>query len=137
MKVLWYFAFSFLVFYSEPLVRKNTWMRTTSVTVTFFFLEGAALKVTLSQKCSQVFHKIKRHTGNRIWEIIYSWRFYRNGLTYVLVLSWSNIMKRKLTKIPEKLSVAQCISRFTDAKCCYYDLTVHETFLPVNGEKLS
>ena len=137
MKVLWYFAFSFLVFYSEPLVRKNTWMRTTSVTVTFFFFESAALKVTLSQKCSQVFHKIKRHTGNRIWEIIYSWRFYRNGLTYVLVLSWSNIMKRKLTKIPEKLSVAQCIPRSTDAKCCYYVLTVHETFLPVNGEKLS
>ena len=31
-----------------------------------FFFESAALKVTLSQKCSQVFHKIKRHTGNRI-----------------------------------------------------------------------
>ena len=103
----------------------------------FFFSKVPLWKLLYHRNVHRSFTTIKRHIENRIWETIYSWRFYRNGLTYVLVLSWSNIMKRKLTKIPEKLSVAQCISRFTDAKCCYYVLIVHETFLPVNGEKLS
>ena len=34
-------------------------------------------------------------------------QIYSPGSTYVLILSWVNIMKRKSTKFPGKLSVAQ------------------------------
>ena len=37
MKTLWYSVFSFLFFYLEPTVRKDIWVRTTSVTVKVIF----------------------------------------------------------------------------------------------------
>ena len=37
----------------EPTVRKDTWMRTTSVTVMVIFFESGILKVTWSQICSK------------------------------------------------------------------------------------
>ena len=40
-------------FYLEPTVRKDTWMRTASVTVMVTFFESGILKVTWSQLCSK------------------------------------------------------------------------------------
>ena len=40
-------------FYLEPTVRKDTWMRTASVTVMVTFFESGILKITWSQLCSE------------------------------------------------------------------------------------
>ena len=40
-------------FYLEPTVRKDTWMRTASVTVMVTFFESGILKITWSQPCSE------------------------------------------------------------------------------------
>ena len=50
---------------------------------------------------------ITRHIDNGIWKILYSWRFYGHRSTYMLIFSWIHIMKRKLAKVPWKLSDAQ------------------------------
>ena len=41
------------------------------------------------------------------WRTTCNWRLYRHGSTYVLILSWANIMKQKTTRVAGKLSVAQ------------------------------
>ena len=89
------FGVFIFIFSLEPILRKNIWMKTTSVTF-----------VVISQKCySESYFIIAwfkfrsqhlRGTLTRaIWKILYSLRFYWHGATYVLILSWANIMKRK------------------------------------------
>ena len=49
-------------FYLEPTVRKDTWMRTASVTVMVTFFESGILKVTWSQLCSKsLLNKYEAH----------------------------------------------------------------------------
>ena len=73
------------------------------------YSESAILKVTWSQPSSKFLlnNYDDNYTDNDIWETSYNWRFYGHGLTYLLILSWLNIMKRKLTKPPGKLSVPE------------------------------
>ena len=52
MKMPWYLHVYCYYFCLEPTVRKDAWMRTTSVTVMAFFSSGI-LKVTWSQLCSK------------------------------------------------------------------------------------
>ena len=47
------------------------------------------------------------HIENGIWVTHYSWRFYGHESTYVLIVSWVSIIKRKWAKVPGKLSVWQ------------------------------
>ena len=68
---------SMVFFFLEPTVRKNTWMRTTFVTVTVNFLTVPFWKLLHHSYVQSFFSKITRHIDNSIWETLYSWRFYR------------------------------------------------------------
>ena len=46
-------------------------------------------------------------TYNSIWNLLYSWRICGHGSTYMLILSWVNIMKWKWVKMPWEFSAAQ------------------------------
>ena len=48
-----------------------------------------------------------RHTDNGIWKTSWSWRFYSNGSTYVLILPWWIARNENGQKVPGKLSVVQ------------------------------
>ena len=93
-----------LSFCLGPTERKNTCMRTTSITVMVIFLKFLFWKL-LHHSYVQVFFSIfTRDIHNGIWETLYSWRFYGNGSTYVLNISWLNITTQTLTEMARKLS---------------------------------
>ena len=107
MKVPYGILFSCFIFCLKATVKKNTWMRTISVTV-MVTISKVLFSKFLDFSCVQrSFSKITRHIDNGIWKIFHSWRFYGHGSTYQLILSWLNIMKWKWVKVPWKLSVAQ------------------------------
>ena len=97
MKVPWYSIFSFLFFCSEATITRT--------------LGGERFSSRLwhseSYLISAVFKVLNnyRHIDNGIWKD--SWRYYGHGSTYVLILSWINIMKQKWAKMPWKLLVVQ------------------------------
>ena len=97
----------FLFFCLEATVKKNTWMRTISATVMVIDSEVRFWKLLDFSYVQSSFWTITRHIDNGIWKIHYSWRFYGHGSTYILILSWINIMKWKWERVPCKLSVAQ------------------------------
>ena len=99
-------CFHFL-FFLEAAVKRNTWMRMIPGHGYGSYLKSAVLKVTWFQLCSTFFLKITQHINSCIWKILYSWRFYGYGSTYMLILSWVNFMKWKCSKVPWKWSVAQ------------------------------
>ena len=114
MKVPWYYVFSFLFFCLEPMIKKNIWMRTISVTVMVIISKVLFWKLLdISKNISDIsyvqstFLTFTRHIDNGISKTPCSWRFYGNGSTYVLILLWMNIMKRKWAKVSRKLSVVQ------------------------------
>ena len=100
-------VYIFYFFCLEATVKKNTWMRTISVTVIAIISEVPFWKLLGFSYVQSSFSKITRHIENGIWKILYKWIVYRYGSTYTLILSWVNIMKLKWAKIPWKLSVAQ------------------------------
>ena len=105
-KVPWYSVFSFFIF----LFRSNG--KNEHLDENHFrhaygnYFKSAVLKVTWFQLCWK-FSTITRHIDNGISNILYSWRFYGHGSTYMLIFSWVNIMKWKWEKVPWELSVAQ------------------------------
>ena len=114
MKVLWYSVFSFLSFCLEPMVKKNIWMRTISVTVVVIILKVLFSNLLdISKNISDIsyvqstFLTFIRHIENGISKTPCSWRLYGNGSTYVLTLPWVNIMKQKWANVSRKLSVIQ------------------------------
>ena len=114
MKVPWYSLFSFLFFCLEPMVKKNIWMRKISVKVMVIISKVLFWKLLdISKNISDIsyvqstFLTFTRHIDNGISKTPGSWRFYGNGSTYVLILLWMNIMKRKWAKVSRKLSVVQ------------------------------
>ena len=114
MKVPWYSVFSFLFFCLEPMVKKNIWMRTISVTamviiskVLFWKLLDISKNISDISYVQSTFLTFIRHIESCISKTPCSWRFYGNGSTYVLLLPWLNIMKRKWANVSKKLSVIQ------------------------------
>ena len=114
MKVPWYSVFSFLFFCLEPTVKKNIWMRTISVTVMVIISKVLFWKLLdISKNISDIsyvqstFLTFIRHIENGISKTPCSGRSYGNGSTYVLILPWVNIMKRKWANVSRKLSVLQ------------------------------
>ena len=63
----------------EATVKKNTWMRRTSVT--FMVIISKLMFWKLLDFCyvQSSFSTITRHIDNGIWKILYSWRFYGHG----------------------------------------------------------
>ena len=104
-KVPWYSVFSFFIF----LLRSNG--KNEHLDENHFrhaygnYFKSAVLKVTWFQLCSKL-STITRHIDNGISNILYCWRFYGHGSTYMLIFSWVNIMKWKWEKVPWELSVS-------------------------------
>ena len=84
--------------------KKNPCMRTIFVTVMVITSKIPFWKL-LNISCK--FSTITRYIDNGIWKTPCSWKFYRRGSTYVLILSCINMMKRKWAKVPWKLLAAQ------------------------------
>ena len=92
-------------FYLEPKVRKDTWMRTASVTVMVTFFESGILKVTWSQLCSfssqlcsylitpmitnSPFSTITRHIDNSIL---------KDTLQLYILRTWINMRAKSFIK---------------------------------------
>ena len=106
--------FHFYFFCLEPMVKKNIWMRTISVTVVVIILKVLFSNLLdISKNISDIsyvqstFLTFIRHIENGISKTPCSGRSYGNGSTYVLILPWVNIMKRKWANVSKKLSVIQ------------------------------
>ena len=136
IKMLWFFHLSFFCFFFlEWTVRKDIWMRTTSVTVIVIFWKRHSeryLIIAMFKVCSQQLRVI---STTEFRKAPYSWRFVRHGLTYVLILSWAN-MNQNSKKLPGKLSVAQKFQPDFDEYCTKIEdisLTfIHLFFSPRN-----
>ena len=50
---------------------------------------------------------ITRHINNDIWKTTDSWRFWERRSTYVLIITWVDIMKSKWVKVRGKLPFGQ------------------------------
>ena len=107
MKVLVVFRVFTFIFLFRTNVKKNTWIRTTFVIVMVIFSNVPFRK--LFDHCYDLtsFSIITSYINHGIWKTPYSWRFYRHRSTHVILLPWVNIIKRKSTKVPGKLSFAQ------------------------------
>ena len=115
MKLSWYSVFSFLLFLFRANGKKETWMRTTSITVMViipkvlfwklpdFNYVQSSLRATLTTFTS--------HIDNGIWKASCSWRFYGNGSICLPILSWVNIINRKWAKVPGRLWVVRKSNR--------------------------
>ena len=97
------FCIFILTFCLKQSVRKDIWMRTTSVTVVVIFWKchsESYLITTMFKICSQQLWAILTPA---FWKTPNSCRFYGHGSTYVLILPWAIIMKQILTNRPGKL----------------------------------
>ena len=99
--------FHFYVFCVEPNARKNNLMKATSVTFMTIFSEVSFWKLLDHSYVPSSFSTISMNIENGNWKTPYSWKSFRILINIALILSWVNIMKRKLTRKPGKLSVAQ------------------------------
>ena len=99
-----------LFFYLEPTIRKDTWMRTTSVTVMVVFSKVPLFFQLLDYSYVQSsFSVIKRHVDCNVLKSILQLNILRTWIR-------ANSFNRKLTKVPRKLSVAQ---KSEPALCTY------------------
>ena len=106
--------FHFYFFCLEPMVKKNIWMRTISVTimviiskVLFWVLLDISKNISDTSYVQSTFLTFIWHIDIGISKTPCSWRFYGYGSIYVLILPWVNIMKRKWANASRKLSVVQ------------------------------
>ena len=95
----WYSVFSSLFFCLEATVKKNTSMRTISVTVMVIISNVLFWKLLDFSSIQLFFSATRRHIDNDIWKVY--------GSTYMLILYWVNIMKWERVKVSSKLSVTQ------------------------------
>ena len=109
MKMPWYLHVYCYYFCLEPTVRKDAWMRTTSVTVMAFFSKVAFWKLLDHSYVQSSFQIITRHIENSIL---------KDTLQLNIFLTWINLratsfiktsmnMKQKSMTVPRKRSVAQ------------------------------
>ena len=96
---------SFLFFCLEPTVKKKTGKSTISIAVILITSKG--LESYLISAVQSSFATFTRHFYNGVWKTSCSWRFYRNGSTCVLILSWVNIITQKWATVSGKLSIVQ------------------------------
>ena len=92
--------------------KKNTWMRTISVTVMVIISKVPFRKLLNISLVRSSFSAFTRHIDNGIWKAPYSWIFYGHGSTYVQTLSWVNIMKQKRAKVPGNYQLFNNLRQF-------------------------
>ena len=93
----------------EPTVRKDVWMRTTSVTVMAFFSKVAFWKLLDHSYVQSSFQKITGHIENTILKDALQLNIFRTwiNLRATFFINTSVNMKQKLMAVPRKVSVAQ------------------------------
>ena len=96
-------------FYLEPTVRKDAWMRTTSVTVMAFFSKVAFWKLLDHSYVQSSFPIITRHIENSILKDTLQLNIFRTwiNLRATSFIKTSVNMKQKSMTVPRKRSVAQ------------------------------
>ena len=97
-------------FYLEPMVRKDAWMRMTSVTVMAFFFKSGILKVTSSQLFSKFLYNRYEAHWKQHFERYPAVEYFPNiwiNLRATSFIKTSVIMKQKSMTMPWKRSVAQ------------------------------
>ena len=100
-------CFHFLFFCLEATVKTNSSMRAICATVMVIISDVLFWKLLDFSYMQSSVSAITRRIDNGIWNILYSWRCYGHGSTYMLIFYSLNTMKRKLAKLIWKLSVAQ------------------------------
>ena len=112
MKVPWYSIFSFwflfflILFYLEATVKEHLDENKFRHSYGYDFKKVSFWKL-LDISCFQGSQQLWGTWTTTFETHLTGWRFYRYGSTYVLILSWINILKRKWAKMPWKLLVAQ------------------------------
>ena len=109
------FRIFILIFCLAPTVKKNIWMRTISITVMvstskvqFWKLLDTSKNISDISYVQNTFLHLRgtlTTAFQRYLQLRILWKWI--NITYVLILLWVNIMKRKWAKVPRKLSVVQ------------------------------
>ena len=106
-RMVWKCRLFIFIYCLEPTVKKNTWMKTIFVTAMVIFFKLSFWKLLNHSYGPSPFSTVMRHIDDNFWKTPCSWRFYEHVSTYVLILSWLKIMKRKPTKLLGKLLAAE------------------------------
>ena len=93
----------------EPTVRKDAWMRTTSVTVMAFFSKVAFWKLLDHSYVQSSFQIITRHIENSILKDTLQLNIFRTWINVTCNIFHQDLvnMKQKSMTVPRKRSVAQ------------------------------
>ena len=98
------------IFCLEPTLGKDTWMRATSTNVMVIFSKMPSWKL-LGHNCIQSsFSTISRFIDNSILKDTLQLNILRTWIeicTNLFIKAWVNIIKRRSTKVPWKLSLAK------------------------------
>ena len=96
-------------FYLEPMVRKDAWMRMTSVTVMAFFFKSGILKVTSSQLFSKFLYNRYEAHWKQHFERYPAVEYFpdMDQLTRSINIKTSVSIKQKSMTVLQKRSVAQ------------------------------
>ena len=108
MKMPWY-SHVYCYFCLEPTVRKDAWMRTTSVTVMAFFSKVAFWKLLDHSYVQSSFQIITMHIENGILKYTLQLNIFRTwiNLRATFFIKTSVNMKQKSMTVPRKRSVAR------------------------------
>ena len=87
MKMLWCSVFSFLFFSLKPTVRKNIWVRTTSIIVMITFLKCHSESYLITVRLKVPSQQLWSTLTNCISNTPYNWGIFGHGSTYLLILS--------------------------------------------------
>ena len=87
MKMLWCSVFSLLFFSLKSTVRKNIWVRTTSVIVMVTFLKCHSESYLIIARLKVPFQQLWSTLTTAFWNTPYNWGFFGHGSTYLLILS--------------------------------------------------
>ena len=109
--------------------KKNTWMRTISITVMVIISKVPFRKLLNISLVRSSFSAFTRHIDNGIWKTPYSWIFYGHGSTHVQTLSWVNIMKQKWAKVPGNYQLFNNLRQFFEEHCTNtFQLLLYSSF---------
>ena len=109
--------------------KKNTWMRTISITVMVIISKVPFRKLLNISLVRSSFSAFTRHIDNGIWKTPYSWIFYGHGSTHVQTLSWVNIMKQKWAKVPGNYQLFNNLRPFFEEHCTNtFQLLLYSSF---------
>ena len=104
------FCVFIFIFCLEPTLGKDTWMRASSATVMVFFSKLPFWKLLdhnyVQTSCSRIARHIEKSILQEIPQLKILWTWIKLCAN-TFIKTWANIMKRKSTKVPWKLSLTK------------------------------